>query len=82
MAEVKKIAPTKPVEVKVESGGEVFFVTVFKNGSLEVRPKGIRRPESTAITTVHSIYQRIIMQASTNQRRRPVKRGLLSLGLR
>lgn len=82
MADVKKILPTKPIQVKVNSQGQIYFITIYANGSLKIRPKGARRLDATAITSVGSVYRRIlIVQArdlSTTGRARSVQRGLLS----
>ena len=83
MADVKKILPTKPVEVKVESHGQIYFVTVFKNGALKIRPKGARNPEAVAITSADSIYRRTMIAAAhdvkkTFRRNVAVQRGLLA----
>ncbi len=82
MPSVKKISLDKPVEVRMEDGPEVFFVTVYKNGSIQIRPKGARDPEATVFVIVGSVYKRAQLrraEADKPKRRRPVRRGMLGL---
>jgi hypothetical protein len=82
LPDTKKVSlTTRPVEVRVESGGDIFFVKIWKNGSLQIRPKGARKAESVALTTVSSIYQRALLvaaQAARPKRKKTVSRNLLA----
>ena len=62
-------------------GGKVFFVTVFRDGLIHIRPS--RASDDSAVTvTVDGTYKAALMRkarAETKPRRKPIARGLLSL---
>jgi hypothetical protein len=83
MADTKKVSMTKPVELRVGGGAEVYFLTVYENGAMEIRPKGARDPEATVKVTVDGTYQRaLLLRAKADKptrTRRTDRRGLLAL---
>lgn len=80
LPDVKRISLTsRPVEVRVESGEQVYFLKIWRNGSLQIRPKGARKPEAAATTTVHSVYRHTLWAiARGTVRRKPISRGMLA----
>ena len=62
-----------PVELRVEGASGIFFVTIWRNGSLQIRPKGARGEESVGSTTIGSVYRRAILQQSERFRAGGVK---------
>ena len=54
--EKKRVSLDRRVEGRMGEGDGVYFVTLYKNGQLEIRPKG-GRGESTKVVDVDSIYQ-------------------------
>lgn len=78
----RKVAVSVPTQVRIGKAGDVYFVTIYPNGELEIRPKGSRKPESTVTVTTHSVYQNALLRrakAAKPARKRPTTRGLLSL---
>lgn len=77
----KKVGLERRVEVRMDDGGEVYFLTLYKNGAIEIRPKGARDPDATVTVTAGQVYRTALLnRASTNKprRRRPVSRGMLA----
>lgn len=72
----------KPARIRVEDeSGDVYFITIFKTGALQIRPKGTRSAGSEVFVTVGQVYRNGLMrraQAEKPKRRRPVSRGLVS----
>lgn len=58
---IRKIGLAKPIEVRMGSGDKVFFVTLYKNGDVEIRPRHSRDPDAVAVTTIEAVYKKILM---------------------
>jgi hypothetical protein len=55
-------------------GEEVFFVTLHKNGDMEIRPKGARAGDSTVIVTVKAIYERAMINRTRSEKPRRTRK--------
>ena len=79
---VKRIGLLKgPLEVRVEGSNGVYFLRIWKNGSLQIRPKGARKPEASALVTVGSVYRRallLVAKEAKPQRRHSISRGMIA----
>ena len=78
----KRIGLTqRPAQVRVESGKQVYFVTIWKNGSLQIRPKGSRKLDATVHVAVDQVYRATLIRHAVGTkpaRRRPVSRGMIA----
>jgi len=77
MTKTKKVSADRPVEVRVESEGEVYFVTLWKDGVIRIRPKGSRAADSTAMSSVGGMYRRIKMAEAKTTVKSRISRNLL-----
>ncbi len=71
----------KPRKLRVgPASGQVYFINVFPNGEIEIRPKGARDPDATVVVTVDGVYQAALIRRSKRGRvRRTDSRDLLAL---
>ena len=79
MQSVKNISlGSKPVRVRVDDGGRVYFITLYQNGTIQIRPKGARKSGSTVFLGTAATYKKSLLARAKVIKPKPITRGLVS----